>query len=968
MSSKAPVSMCVIVRGEPLLEQALLSVRPWVEEIVVVVTSAKDTASIETARRIADVVEVHEECNRLDGVMTDEIWDFSIARNRSFDLARQPWILWMDADDVVDGLDKLPEVLRVAEAGRQNGTLEVCVHFPYEYQYNERGECFVFQKRERLFSNFLPLNIGAAGDFRNCPIPSGPRCFRWMNEDHEVCLSVDPRAVVLPEMTEIVWKHRRHLSTKNFDGLRNLRILRKMIERRPDDLRTKYYLGSALADAGLIDESILVLSDYVSKANWDEEKTMACLRLVNLHIAKNSLDEAVAWGLRIVATYENWAEGYLALCKTFYLLAQQGGPNEQRNWQRCAHFGKIAVKLPPTKTLLFTDPTESKYQVHQYLNMACNKIGDISGALESAEAGLRSNPADGNLQLNRYVYEEYLAKIAAKEALSKMKTASLELRKRYNMTRAGEEAFALLERAVEDPSVLEKDRVFPLPACVNGGRPTPDVHLGSEVFKPGELQTYAAVAARLVNQPEPVVVPAGSGAAGGKVNVGKTEILWDSNPSRRSLDIVFLCGPGWEIWNPEVLRTSGLGGSETAVIEMSKRLAVKGHRVRVYAGCGESKTYDGVEWVNSDWQPAYGKCDVCVVWRNAPMLELPGEAAVKLLWVHDVWAVGATRDNLSKSTRVLALSEWHRQFMAEHHAQHGLTIDKIVKTRNGIDLEKFVNVSHQWSLARSLGSVCSVCGREASATRTDQACIPRRDPHKVVYSSSADRGLESLLQMWPRIRSAVKDATLHIFYGFYNWEQMSNTDPVATARINAIKSRIFDLQPQGVVYRGRVDQQTLAREMLSAGAMLYPTWFSETFGISCVEAMAAGLRIVTSPIAATKEYVGSRGVMIEGDWLSPEYQNKFVDAAVWALNNGGNREALQQYAREHFSWDGVADEWEVMMQELLGDSGVAFRIEPEPEMVVAKWPEGSVPLKWTPGAKPVQPVSVSDPNAYEGIL
>src|SRR4029077_12502506 len=110
-----------------------------------------------------------------------------------------------------------------------------------------------------------------------------------------------------------------------------------------------------------------------------------------------------------------------------------------------AHFGKIAVKMPPTKTLLFTDPTESKYLVHLYLNLACSKIGDTAGALESAKAGLAGNPNDTNLQLNQFVYEEYLAKITAKEALAKMRTASLELRKRYNMTRAGEEAFALLE-------------------------------------------------------------------------------------------------------------------------------------------------------------------------------------------------------------------------------------------------------------------------------------------------------------------------------------------------------------------------------------------------------------------------------------------------------------------------------------------------------------------------------------------
>ncbi len=1261
---KAPVSMCVIVRDEPLLEQALLSVRPYVEEIVVVITSRGDAASWEVASRIADVVEVDERCNLLDGQMTGEIWNFSIARNRSFDLATKPWILWMDADDVVEGLERLPEVLRIADAGRMGGALEVCAHFPYEYQHDGRGVCWVLQTRERLFSNF-----------------ARPARFRWMDECHELCLSVDTsRTVILPEMDQIVWKHRRHLSTKAFDGQRNLRIMRKMVQRRPDDLRAKFYFGNALASAGLLDEAIPVLADYVRRSNSEDEKALACLRLVNLCLHKNDLDDAVLWGLRLVATRESWSEGYSALCRAFYFLAQRGGAESQRHWERCVHFGKIAVKMPPTKTAQFVDPND-RSSLHQYLNLACSKIGDIAGALESAKAGFEYNPADENLRLNRFVYEEYLAKNAAKEALSKMKMVSLELRRRYGMAKAGEEAFALLERAVEDPAVLERERA-------NGARP-------------GELQTIAAVAARLVNRPEPIV-PSGSKIVA-------------------PLDIVFLCGPGWEVWNPEVLRTSGLGGSETAVVEMSKRLAAKGHRVRVYAGCGENKTYEGVEWVNSDWQPSYGKCDVCVVWRNAPMLDLPGEAKVKLLWAHDVWAVGATRENLAKATRVLALSEWHREFMLQHHAQHGLTADKIIKTRNGIDLEKF--------------------------GEKNPVVYPKgRDPHKVVYSSSADRGLESLLQMWPRIRAQVKDAELHIFYGFYNWEQMAKGNAEATARINAIKSRIFDLQPHGVFYRGRVDQQTLAREMLSAGAMLYPTWFSESscchadtrvsvpgdhrggpptvriadmvgkFGfpvyafnesensfqlatckrvwqtkiaeemveltlddgsllrltpehlvlnfdgdwvcagdicpgaslralhyrynvairdgsgrwtnehrlvgewkagrkltrdevvdhsdllrldnrpesltimsarehgskthagtrrsklayaksvesfkrwiqsdegrahaknsgarlgkkiwdkvrsmspedrkawessrvakrmstiaakkaadpeyaarlletsrkniglaviesrrllredpeyasavranianasaelarlemadpqrrvarykkageratevgtqkrsdpewreqelarlaeiragrnhtvasvrripggpvfdmevdglhnfvadgvvihncLTAMESQAAGLRIVTSPIAALKETVGNRGVMIEGDWMSPEYQSKFVDAAVWALNNPGNRESLQAYAREHFSWDGVADEWEEMMRELLGDSphgqstadvemlkAFAMSTPQGRAAFIQSEPAVQAPLKWSPYSAPAPTVSAS---------
>ena len=50
-----------------------------------------------------------------------------------------------------------------------------------------------------------------------------------------------------------------------------------------------------------------------------------------------------------------------------------------------------------------------------------------------------------------------------------------------------------------------------------------------------------------------------------------------------------------------------------------------------------------------------------------------------------------------------------------------------------------------------------------------------------------------------------------------------------------------------------------------------------------MEAQAAGLRIVTSSIAALNETVGPRGHLIPGDWLSEEYQKAFLDYVVLEL-------------------------------------------------------------------------------------
>ena len=84
------LSLCMIVRdAERSLAEALASVQPFVDEMVVV-----DTGSADSTRDIA-----RQKGSRL----FDFAWcdDFSTARNYSLEQATGDWIFWMDADDVL---------------------------------------------------------------------------------------------------------------------------------------------------------------------------------------------------------------------------------------------------------------------------------------------------------------------------------------------------------------------------------------------------------------------------------------------------------------------------------------------------------------------------------------------------------------------------------------------------------------------------------------------------------------------------------------------------------------------------------------------------------------------------------------------------------------------------------------------------------------------------------------------------
>jgi glycosyltransferase involved in cell wall biosynthesis len=362
-------------------------------------------------------------------------------------------------------------------------------------------------------------------------------------------------------------------------------------------------------------------------------------------------------------------------------------------------------------------------------------------------------------------------------------------------------------------------------------------------------------------------------------------------PAEAGLDVVIYVGPGPEPWNPDTASKSGIGGSETAAMEMARRLVERGSSVRVYGDCEliEGK-FDGVEYVHHR-KFRDVECDVLITSRRPHVVddEFRARARAVLCWVHDVHLGSAlTHARSLRIDRFLTLSQWHRNFFLKNHKF--VHPDQVLVTRNGIDLRRFA-------------------GKDVL-----------RNPHRAVYSSSPDRGLDVALRAWPSVRARVPDAELHVYYGFQTWES-STTDPGQLDLIRYLKDLIKKNEGHGVVYHGRIAQDELALEFLRSGVWAYPTWFSETSCITAMEAQAAGLRMVTSPIAALKETVGDRGTMIQGDWLSPDYMGKWVDSVVDAMSrpDDGDRRSLSKYAVANFGWDSLADDWMAMLRKAVED-------------------------------------------------
>jgi len=84
------LSLCMIVRNnETTIRPCLESIRPWVDEMIIV-----DTGSTDSTPRI---------CEELGAQLFHWAWrdDFSAARNQSLEHATGEWLFWMDSDDTI---------------------------------------------------------------------------------------------------------------------------------------------------------------------------------------------------------------------------------------------------------------------------------------------------------------------------------------------------------------------------------------------------------------------------------------------------------------------------------------------------------------------------------------------------------------------------------------------------------------------------------------------------------------------------------------------------------------------------------------------------------------------------------------------------------------------------------------------------------------------------------------------------
>lgn len=266
-------------------------------------------------------------------------------------------------------------------------------------------------------------------------------------------------------------------------------------------------------------------------------------------------------------------------------------------------------------------------------------------------------------------------------------------------------------------------------------------------------------------------------------------------------------------WSP---RDKMLGGSEECVVLLAEEFQRQGHEVTVYhtKKPGDGKfILNGVYYFERGAVECYPE-DIFITFKDpSPWLNgLAGDARVKIHWssdVEDMW-------DTSLVDYFVNLTEYHqrRNFFVRE--------DRKCIIPHGIDT----------------GSLASG---------------PGRVPGLILYCSSPDRGLLTLLRDWSVIRSHYPRMLLNITYGFDIF------DRVMGSRGAAFKQEILRLMNQpGVTFLGTLSRNELIEQYHEAEFWILPLQRpdSELFCLNAIKSRECGCTPVVNKKGALENTVG----------------------------------------------------------------------------------------------------------------
>lgn len=355
-------------------------------------------------------------------------------------------------------------------------------------------------------------------------------------------------------------------------------------------------------------------------------------------------------------------------------------------------------------------------------------------------------------------------------------------------------------------------------------------------------------------------------------------------------DIAYYCGETTHEWNPILFKQKGFGGSEEAVINLSREWSKMGYNVTVFNNCGpEIVEEDGVTYKPWWMFNPKDKYDNLIFWRHPKLCDHEMNSPKIIIDMHDVINKAEFNEKrLSRIYKVMVKSEAHKILFPN------IPEEKFLVVPNGVDDSLFKDE------------------------------LPKNQK-LMINTSSPDRSMDVLPKLFREIKRRVPDARLQWAYGWDIFDTVHKTDRTKMEwKANLIK----EMEESGVEIMGRLPQHEIAKMYLEANILAYPTCFYEIDCISVRKAQLAKCVPVTTDFAALKE-TNKFGIKVHtsktmDDWALPyqisfgldevKAQEKWVDECVKLLEAPiGDRSEMKAFA-ESQKWTNIANQWDNILK------------------------------------------------------
>ena len=234
-------------------------------------------------------------------------------------------------------------------------------------------------------------------------------------------------------------------------------------------------------------------------------------------------------------------------------------------------------------------------------------------------------------------------------------------------------------------------------------------------------------------------------------------------------------------------------------------------------------------------------------------------------------------------------------------------------------IDYFVFVSH-WQ-AEMFRKIYGIPGYKTYVIKNASIGVDKRNPRndgkvRLCYTSTPFRGLEILLAAWEQVQP--KNAELHVFSSakIYGPDYSSTEDP----KYQYLYDKCEELE--GVVYRGSIPNEELRKELPTFDILSYPNTFEETSCVAVIEALAAGLRVVTSNLGVLPETTEGWARMYPFMMDPSLHVDRFADIMVEEIEkiqSGELQEHLDLQSKiytSRWNWDYRINEWLELLDEL----------------------------------------------------